>query len=773
MTSAFDQFIEDGKVLAGRHGLSWDVPYDPHTGAIPKAHWWDLSAAAGKVERSRKLISTFAASSAAVAAVGSVTGRDHADVMTPAWISFLKATALHDLFVKGRTPGNFATNISDSLRILAICAGDTPPPLLSASIVSAAYNAALIASPSAKRASTLKALIANWLDGTGIADQRPLAQYCTPDTSNTLALERQARIETTRRREVDNKRPDALRSELSEAHYAEKLPDEAALAELIRIVFSARPDTFSDLIRFHQARILLATGLRVGELVSLPSSCLIVEQPAPTNPRLFGPLTPIVMLRHYAEKQMPAGRGFELVEAIQHVPPLLVPTVMSSVSTVLRTTEPLRRLAMAQRETGSLFPDLQPEALISWTEAYTRASGMMQVTVSDIPQSLKDAYREAYDVIALNAIRQHQARALMSSSVSPRVRDYFRRVENDRKGRSILRDSEGSELVLAKGERLAGRAPFVRVGELEEYIREHLKSKLPELRLNRSDRGEVGLEDLLFLYPGRALAEAKHDAVIDIERYFSVQSASAADLELQLGGTEGGRLFQRYGASDEERRHAINPHSIRHLQNTELFSRGVADTVISKRFNRKDRDQSYVYDHRTLAEHLEEMEPEKARLANSMLGPKAREAFDLIRGGKITGPVVSTFQRIQREEGDEAAFEFLNAEAGALHFTPYGFCLNSFAASPCVKHLECFNRCSHLVRTDAPEEQKNLTELSRKYEIHIERLRTKPSKAPNYIIQLAHAEERLAGVQAALAQAPGQPVFSDGSSLHAEVGRAR
>ena len=162
MTSAFDQFIEDGKVLAVRHGLLWDVPYDPHTGAIPKAHWWDLGAAAGKVERSRKLISTYAANSAAVAAVGSVTGRDHAGVMTPAWISFLKATALHDLFVKGRTPGNFANNISDSLRILAICAGDIPPPQLSADIVSAAYNAALVASPSAKRASTLKALIANW-----------------------------------------------------------------------------------------------------------------------------------------------------------------------------------------------------------------------------------------------------------------------------------------------------------------------------------------------------------------------------------------------------------------------------------------------------------------------------------------------------------------------------------------------------------------------------------------------------------------------------------
>lgn len=773
MTSSFDQFIKDGKVLAGRHGLSWEVPYDPHTGAIPKAHWWDLGAAAGKVERSRKLISTFAANSAAVAAVCAVTGRDHVNVMTPDWISFLKATALHDLFVKGRTPGNFATNISDSIRILAICAGDTSPPLLSASIVSAAYNAALIASPSAKRASTLKALIANWLDGTGIADQRPLAQYCTPDPGNTLALERENRIETTLRRQVDNKRPDALRSELSQVHYAEKLPDEAALAELIRIVFSARPDTFSDLIRFHQARVLLATGFRVGELVSLPSDCLIVEQPAPTNPRLFGPQTPIVMLRHYAEKQMPAGRGFELVEAIQHVPPLLVPTVMSSIATVLRATKPLRRLAKAQRETGSLFPDLQPEALISWTEAYTRASGMMQVTVSEIPQSLKDAYREAYDVVALNAIRQHQTRALLTSSVSPRVRDYFRRIEIDRQGRSILRDSEGSELLLAKRERLAGRAPFVRVGELEEYIRKALLTKLPEQRLSRSGRGEVGLEDRLFLIPGRALAEAKHDAIIDVERYFSVQSASAKDIELQLGGTEGGRLFQRYGASEKNHCHAINPHSLRHLQNTELFSRGVADTVISRRYNRKSVDQSYVYDHRALAEHLDEMEPERARLAKSLLGPKARQAFDLIRGGRITGPVVSTFQRIQREDGDEAAFEFLNAEAGALHFTPYGFCLNSFAASPCVKHLECFNRCSHLVRTDAPDEQKNLTDLSRRYEIHIERLRTRPSKAPNYITQLAHAEERLAGVQAALAQAPGRPVFPDGSSLHTEVGRAR
>lgn len=160
------------------------------------------------------------------------------------------------------------------------------------------------------------------------------------------------------------------------------------------------------------------------------------------------------------------------------------------------------------------------------------------------------------------------------------------------------------------------------------------------------------------------------------------------------------------------------------------------------------------------------MEPEKARMADKALSPNARKAFDLMRRGKIKGPVVSAFERLQLEQGDESAFEYLNAEAGALHFTPYGFCLNSFAASPCVKHLECFNKCSHLVRSDSPDEQKTLETLKTRYEVYVRRLHDRPSRAPNFQAQLGHAEERLAGLKAALSQAPGQSVFPDGESLH-------
>lgn len=767
MSRTFERFVADGQSLAEGRGLTWNLSYDHESGRISKDEWWDLSAAAGRVERPRKIISSFAAPAPSHEAVQTVLKRSVPHIMAASWVAFFKAIAMHDLFVNGRTPGNFTSNVSESLRILAICAGDTPPPLLTADIVSAAYNAALIATPSGKRASTLKALIATWLDGTGIASHRPLAQYCEPNAQIAKALEGEARLVTTRRRQADSKRPNALRSELSQQHFAEKLPDEEALAELLRIVFSAAPETFTDLVRFHQARLLIASGLRVGELVSLPQDCLVVQEAEPVRAGVFGPQVPLVMLKHYAEKQAEAGRSVEWVNAVQHVPSLLVPTVAGSISAVLDATAPLRNMVEAQRKTGSLFPDLEQDALIPWTDAYTRLSGMIKVSKNEIPDHQITEYRKRYDVSALAQIRLHQQRSIKSSGVSNRVRDYFWRIQEQICSRGLLRDAAGSEFPLVKSERFGQRPLYVRVGDMEDYARAHLPTKVPDMRLSQSTLGTIGIEHRLFLYPGRALAEAKHDSIIDVERYFSVQSASRQDLELQLGGkSNGGRLFHRYGKTPNSIGCGVNPHSLRHLQNTELFRLGVADTIITKRFNRRTTAQSYVYDHRSLSDHLEEMEPEKARMADKALSPNARKAFDLMRRGKIKGPVVSAFERLQLEQGDESAFEYLNAEAGALHFTPYGFCLNSFAASPCVKHLECFNKCSHLVRSDSPDEQKTLETLKTRYEVYVRRLHDRPSRAPNFQAQLGHAEERLAGLKAALSQAPGQSVFPDGESLH-------
>ena len=59
---------------------------------------------------------------------------------------------------------------------------------------------------------------------------------------------------------------DDLRTSLEERKHAEKLPERRAFWELVRIVFTERPKSFLDLLRFAQAKTLILSGLRDGEV---------------------------------------------------------------------------------------------------------------------------------------------------------------------------------------------------------------------------------------------------------------------------------------------------------------------------------------------------------------------------------------------------------------------------------------------------------------------------------------------------------------------------
>lgn len=97
---------------------------------------------------------------------------------------------------------------------------------------------------------------------------------------------------------------------------------------------------------------------------------------------------------------------------------------------------------------------------------------------------------------------------------------------------------------------------------------------------------------------------------------------------------------------------------------------GVADTIISKRYNRRSVAQSYEYDHRSLAEELEQISiPEDVELS---LGEKATTVAKMIKAKKAAGPLVEAFLRIQANEGDMAAYEYLQVEADGFHATPMG-----------------------------------------------------------------------------------------------------
>lgn len=223
-------------------------------------------------------------------------------------------------------------------------------------------------------------------------------------------------------------------------------------------------------------------------------------------------------------------------------------------------------------------------------------------------------------------------------------------------------------------------------------------------------------------------------------------------------------IFERYGENEEAKLLSIRPHDLRHLMNTELFRQGVADTIISKRFNRKSVAQSYEYDHRSLAEDLDRISvPDEI---SPLLYGKAEQVYKLIEAGKAQGPIVRQFREIQAKEGDEAAVVFLAAEADGFHLTPYGGCINSFVAEPCPNHLECFNDCRHLIRLGLPSEEEALIKLQQRYERLLRSLEEHPAPTAAKANMKDHALQRIAAIQKLLITAPGQQVFPRGTDNH-------
>jgi hypothetical protein len=141
---------------------------------------------------------------------------------------------------------------------------------------------------------------------------------------------------------------------------------------------------------------------------------------------------------------------------------------------------------------------------------------------------------------------------------------------------------------------------------------------------------------MLFLMPKRALADTKEAGLCDITRYCSVGRMDRQMITHCLSTGRDQTLFSIYGQTDEDRKLTLLPHSLRHLQNTEYFRLGIADTIITKQFDRRRVAQSYKYDHRSLAEDLDSVELPSS--VEEKLGEKSATVARLIKSGKARGP---------------------------------------------------------------------------------------------------------------------------------------
>lgn len=799
MTAALEKFIAIGKKLAAEHGLVWDAPHDEN-GNFDLENRWNLSRVAGSPiqawfssigwpHNALKAIRTFDPEA--------IETGSHVNFLDSAWRDFCQA-ALIDLILIRRQAPHGAYRLLRNVKVLALSTGGVGPADITGDHVRRAYNIALRMGDG-EAARVFPGFIRHIFDGQHLAHRPHLVSSCIPYT-DTDALEGQHRVNIANARTNSKgyRKQTPVLDLLHDRKDAMKLPNHKAFWELCRIVFTEEPRSLHDLQLFACGRLHIISGLRAAEVALLPRDWEQWREWTDVNGQpagLKGGISRSLAIRHFAGKQGAKSKGDrvrQLVPMIQDVPKMFEDIVLHTLHEVENATAPLRDNYRRQILSQRLFPDLAPDSLVPLWEMYVRVFGNMQVASLEIPAELIDRYRRGtfynnpdgknfrFEPSALTAIWEQQLQAiglfsgegdLTPIAISPlhqSVRQYW----SDRRSKvsvDLFRDQNGLPYKPTRGAGW-GRV-HLRVGEVEaELRRKGLADHLSEPALEVRGERPIAPHQFLFLATSDKGGVRTENSLLDVRKFFSVRRFKTDTVIKTIGshaGTQHLTLFARYGRTPEDRELTLNPHAMRHLQNTELFRKGLADSIITKRFDRVSVQQSHVYDHRSLAEHLDNIGIPGH--IEEKLGPKASMTAKLISSGRVSGPLVDRFKAIRSEEGDDAAFDFLVAEADGLHATPYGFCLNSFTVDPCPKHLECFNGCLHLARTDLPSEQQSLTNLRDRTATVLAKVQASPPGSLGRCNQIDHAQKQLLNIEKALATPAGAHPFPNGLDLSAPI----
>lgn len=749
MNQNFKTLIEQVKGIAQEQGLNWEMQLDV-AGSAVSGHEWNLRQLSKDGKPTKIVLRNFQQFEDAqhelvrrgLLSAGAAGPRP----VSEAWQDLIKAHTLDHILVKKKSL-SFAQSAAMAWRFLATVTRKEPWDV-DADDVQLACEISDLCQSTGARSINIMALVRNFVDVLHLFNACPIANLVTTPRN---AMKGRARF---------TEKKEALSKELAHRKDSEKLPERKAFWQLVNILYTKQPTSAVDFLRFSMLKLLLQTALRVGEVVNIPfdwrrTRSYVDEAGRPAGEK--GGISEAVLIRHFAVKQ----KKSYFFEESMFVPPMFQEDIEQIFADVIRLTASLRAMLKAQYETGRFFPQYEPSQLVDALQMYVHLTGNPIWATPPYPTELSQClarYRQTFDQAEMARLAEIQKDCVY---VAAAVSRYF---SQEKRGQGLmLRDRDGNP---DNGRGVRGK--FLRVSDVEAFVAKHVPTKrsdLAPLKLNAG--GQLAPWEMLFLMPKRAVGEGRGDSVVDLTSTFSVGIADQGLLISALGGQDlasNYSLFASYGQTDEERNFSLTTHQLRHLQDTELFRVGVADTIISKRHNRQSVAQSHVYDHRSLAEKMDAVElPDD--WVETLGGGNATTIAKLVYSGKANGPIVREFKRIQAQEGDQAALLFLMAEADGFHVTPYGACLNSFTVDTCPKNLECTNDCRHLSATGLPEHRKNQVVLHGRLKVALEHALSKPEGTVGRANQIAHAEKRLTGVEKLLATAPGELVFPDGVDL--------
>jgi hypothetical protein len=204
-------------------------------------------------------------------------------------------------------------------------------------------------------------------------------------------------------------------------------------------------------------------------------------------------------------------------------------------------------------------------------------------------------------------------------------------------------------------------------------------------------------------------------------------------------------IFDRHGITEADgARIVMTTHMPRHWRNTLYEIAGMSETQQALAMGRADISQNPHYQHATVEE-------KNAALHEfiSTRNPQRRlEIFKQgVREGLVHGSIANTYDKLRSRSPVEAE-EFMETHAMAAHITPYGVCSHDFSKAPCPKHLQCFDLCSHLHRTDNPNETRQLDVLIERQKINIKRMNESGYGDAGTDTWIAIEERKLKGMEA-------------------------
>lgn len=692
--------------------------------------------------------------------------------ITKHWSELIKAAVLEQLITRKRKPSHISQNVIRPLKVIATCANHVEPFDLTADIIIEAIEASQAIQKNGKLADLVIGVVKTIIDTNFISSKCPLYPGLA---ANRLSV---AKDRTPKFIKSQNE----LLLELEDRKNAERLPENKAFWELIRIVFTEKPQTFSDLIRFTIIQLQIFFGFRIGEAILIPEDCLRTTQyydVSGTDVSDLGGVSKSLLIRYFAEKQSTSfnqDRG-ALFETSKNVFEMFEESLKQTLKRISIATEPLRLTLKKQTDSGRIFPDYDKDAVVSAIELYPLMTGnpfWLDLDESDI-KYWTTKYKENFNPNVLVELQFFQWEIFYSPDKPKKLNNstyvFWNRIANQDVSIDaplIFRNADGTKY---KSKRKIWSEVYLNISELEEYIRRKLPTKLSDTHSIRTSSGVLLPYELMFLLPKRALSEERNSGITDIVHYCSVGIADTALINYALGDCVGNKdtLFFRYGKCDETRNLKLTDHQLRHLLNSVLFANGVPDTLITKYFARRTVTQSHVYEHTTLSEQLAGLPI--ARNIAALLGDKASNVYKMIESGLTSGPIVDSFRKIQSELGDKEALDFLKVEADGFHSTPYGVCIKSFTVDPCPKNLECVAGCKNLAATNEPENIQNLKLLEIQLSDGLNIAKSLSQQLPGTQNQILHAQTRLDGVRKLLSTVPGKQVFPDGADFSKQLSR--